>query len=116
MMARKRLWSRGFVTFLAYNLYGRICCPIDQFGYNHLVNKIGSAIAMPDLSTDEEALSKEFDVLAARAGLPVLDGRKAALLQNYKDLKRMTALMRQPRTAANEPAGTYSILSVTRSI
>jgi hypothetical protein len=28
----------------------------------------------------------------------------------------MTALMRQPRTAADEPAGSYSILSVTRSI
>ena len=36
--------------------------------------------------------------------------------QGYKDLKRMTALMRQPRTAANEPTGAYSILSVTRSI
>ena len=71
---------------------------------------------MADSSTDDQALSKEFDVLAARAGLPVLDGRKAALLQNYKDLKRMTALMRQPRTAASEPAGTYSLLTITRSI
>jgi len=28
----------------------------------------------------------------------------------------MTALLRQPRTAADEPAGTYSILSVTRGL
>jgi hypothetical protein len=79
-------------------------------------NKIGSALTMPDPSTDDQALAVEFDVLAARAGFPVIDGRKPALLQGYKDLKRMTALMRQPRTAANEPAGAYSILSVTRSI
>jgi hypothetical protein len=38
------------------------------------------------------------------------------LLQGYKDLKRMTALLRRPRTAADEPAGAYAILSVTRSI
>jgi hypothetical protein len=71
---------------------------------------------MPDTSTDDSALAVEFDVLARRAGLSVPDDRKAALLKGYKDLKRMTALLRQPRTAAEEPAGTYSILSVTRSI
>lgn len=70
---------------------------------------------MADLSSDDPALATEFDVLAKRAGFPVLEGRKAALLLGYKDLKRMTALMRQPRTAAAEPAGAYSILSVTRS-
>ena len=32
---------------------------------------------------------------------------RPALLKGFKDLKRMTALMRQPRTAADEPAGTY---------
>jgi hypothetical protein len=71
---------------------------------------------MADSSSDDQALTAEFDVLATRAGLPILAGRKPALLQNYKDLKRMTALMRQPRTAADEPAGAYSILSVTRSV
>ena len=71
---------------------------------------------MPDLSSDDQALATEFDVLAKRADFPVIAARKPALLQGYKDLKRMTALMRQPRTAANEPAGAYSILSVTRSI
>jgi hypothetical protein len=71
---------------------------------------------MPDTSTDDQALTAEFDVLAKRAGLPVADVHKPALLQGYKDLKRMTALMRQPRTAANEPAGAYAILTVTRSV
>lgn len=71
---------------------------------------------MADSSIDDPSLTAEFDVLAARAGLPVIAAHKAALLQGYKDLKRMTALMRQPRTAADEPAGTYSILSVTRSV
>ena len=71
---------------------------------------------MPDDVTDEQALSAEFDVLARRAGLTILEARKPAMLAGYKDLKRMTALMRQPRTAANEPAGAYAILSVTRSV
>jgi hypothetical protein len=71
---------------------------------------------MQDSSTDDQALAAEFDVLARRAGLPVAEAHRASLLQGYKDLKRMTALMRQPRTAANEPAGAYSMLSVTRSI
>jgi hypothetical protein len=71
---------------------------------------------MADSASDDHALTAEFDVLARRAGLPILAGRKPALLQGYKDLKRMTALMRQPRTAADEPAGAYAILSVTRSV
>ncbi len=71
---------------------------------------------MPDLSTDDQALAIEFDVLAKRAGFPVIGVHRPVLLQGYKDLKRMTALMRQTRTAANEPAGAYSILSITRSV
>lgn len=71
---------------------------------------------MPDTTPDDPALAAEFDILAKRAGLAVPEARKAALLRNFKDLKRMTALMRQPRTAADEPAGAYSVLSVTRSV
>ena len=33
-----------------------------------------------------------------------------------QDLKKMAALMRQPRTAADEPAGTYVIQTITRSL
>lgn len=71
---------------------------------------------MPDNATDEQALVTEFDVLARRAGLDIPENRKEAMLKGFKDLKRMTALLRQPRTAADEPAGTYSIQTVTRSV
>ena len=71
---------------------------------------------MSDDSTSDDGLLAEFEVFAKRAGLNVPEARKPAMLLGYKDLKRMTALMRQPRTAADEPAGTYSILSITRSV
>jgi hypothetical protein len=69
-----------------------------------------------DSSEVDAALEAEFDILAKRAGLAVPADRRPAMLRSFKDLKRMTALMRQPRTAADEPAGTYSILTVTRSV
>jgi hypothetical protein len=71
---------------------------------------------MPETAADEQALVAEFDVLAKRAGLTIPEDRKPAMLKGFADLKRMTALMRQPRTAADEPAGTYSIQTVTRSV
>jgi hypothetical protein len=71
---------------------------------------------MSETPSDDQALSAEFDILAKRAGLEISESRKPALLKGYKDLKRMTALMRQPRTAADEPAGTYVIQTVTRSL
>jgi hypothetical protein len=71
---------------------------------------------MPDDVTEEQALDAEFDVFAKRAGLTIPEDRRPALIKGFKDLKRMTALMRQPRTAADEPAGAYAILSITRSV
>jgi hypothetical protein len=65
---------------------------------------------------DDEALALEFDVFARRAGLEIPADRRPALFTGFKDLRRMVALLRQPRTAAAEPAGTYSILSVTRGL
>jgi hypothetical protein len=78
--------------------------------------KIRSTWPMSDNPADDQALTAEFDVLAKRAGLEVPANRKPAMLKGFKDLKRMTALMRQPRTAADEPAGTYVIQTVTRSL
>ena len=66
-------------------------------------------------TTNDSDLAAEFDMLAKRAGLIIPDDRKAAMLAGYKDLKRMTVLMRQPRTAADEPAAAYSLHSITRS-
>ena len=65
---------------------------------------------------DDGALTVEFDVFAKRAGLDIPADRRPALFAGFKDLRRMVALMRQPRTAADEPAGTFSILSVTRGL
>jgi len=64
----------------------------------------------------DEALALEFDVFARRAGLDIPADRRAGVFAGFKDLRRMLALMRQPRTAAHEPAGTYSILSVKRGL
>lgn len=65
---------------------------------------------------DDTALMQEFDVFAARAGLTIPAERKATLFLGFKDLRKMLGLIRQPRTAAAEPAGTYSIDTVTRSV
>jgi hypothetical protein len=65
--------------------------------------------------TSEQALNAEFEVLTERAGLDIPESRKPALLQGFKELKKMTALMHRPLTAANEPAGTYDIRTVTRN-
>jgi hypothetical protein len=70
---------------------------------------------MTDLP-DDDALSREFDMLAARAGLVIPEGRRPGLLAGFKDMRRMLVLLRQPRTAANEPASTFSIDTVTRSL
>jgi hypothetical protein len=70
---------------------------------------------MSDDVTDDQALNAEFDVLAKRAGLTIPEDRRPAMLAGFKELRRLTALTRQPRTAAAEPAGAYAILSVTRS-
>jgi len=71
---------------------------------------------MSESPADDQALAAEFDVLAKRAGLEIPENRRPALLKGFKDLKKMTALMRQPRTAADEPAGTYVIETITRSL
>jgi len=71
---------------------------------------------MSETSTDDQALAAEFDSLAKRAGLDIPESRKPVMLKGFKDMKRMTALMRQPRTAADEPAGTYVIETVIRSV
>ena len=65
---------------------------------------------------DDAALALEFDVFAKRAGLEIPEDRRATVFAGFKELRHMLALLRQPRTAAAEPAGTYSILSVTRGI
>jgi hypothetical protein len=64
---------------------------------------------------DDTALEREFDMLMAKAGAVVPTDRKAAIVAGYRDMKRMAALLRQPRTAADEPSNVYSLKSFARS-
>lgn len=64
----------------------------------------------------DAALMAEMEMLARYAGLDIPGERKAMLLEGFKDLRRMQALLRQPRDATHEPASTYSILGVTRGL
>jgi len=67
----------------------------------------------------DACLSQGFHAFEPNTGFRWTDGDAAvpsALFAGFKDLRRMVALMRQPRTAADEPAGTFSILSVTRGL
>ncbi len=70
---------------------------------------------MPD-TPDDAQLNQEFDVLARRAGLDIPADRRAALFAGFKDLRGMLALLRQPRDATHEPAATYALDTVTRSL
>ena len=63
---------------------------------------------------DDAALEREFDLLMAKAGARVPAERKAGIVAGYKDMKRMAALLRQPRTAADEPSNTYSLVGFLR--
>ena len=65
--------------------------------------------------TDDELL-QEMDVLAKRGGLEIPPDRKAMMIEGYKELAKMRTLLRQPRTAADEPASTYSLLTITRGL
>jgi hypothetical protein len=69
------------------------------------------------VSTDDGdvALEREFDMLMAKAGANVPAGRKAGVIAGYKDMKRLAALLRQPRSAANEPSNVYSLAGLVRS-
>jgi hypothetical protein len=64
---------------------------------------------------DDKALEHEFDILMAKAGASVPVERKAGVLAGYRDMKRMTALVRQPRCAADEPSNIYSLKGFMRS-
>jgi thymidylate kinase len=60
------------------------------------------------------APADEFDMLMARSGISVPPDRRAGAAGGYEELKRMTALLRQARTAASEPAHTFSLREIVR--
>jgi hypothetical protein len=57
----------------------------------------------------EYALERELDMLLAKAGAVVPADRKAGIVAGYRDIKRLTALLRQPRTADAEPSNVFSL-------
>ncbi len=65
--------------------------------------------------TDAE-LAVEFDVFAKRAGLDIPADRRELVFAGFKDMRAMLELLRQPRTAAHEPAGFFDIRSVNRGL
>lgn len=62
----------------------------------------------------EALLRQEVEVNLARAGVVVPADRMEAVFAGYKDLKRLCALLRQPRTAAAEPANTFSLVTLMK--
>jgi hypothetical protein len=64
---------------------------------------------------DDTGVEREFDMLMAKAGANVPADRKAGVVAGYKDMKAMAKLLRQPRTAADEPANTDDLTSFLRS-
>jgi hypothetical protein len=68
------------------------------------------------MSTEERrALEAEFDALAARIGAIVPPDRKAGVIACCEELRRMTSLVRGPRSPAVEPANVYSLKPGARS-
>jgi hypothetical protein len=55
------------------------------------------------------AIEQEFDMLMTKAGVELPADRRAGVIAGYKDMKRMAALLRQRRTAADEPSNIYSL-------
>lgn len=62
------------------------------------------------MSTENRrSLEQEFDALTARIGAIVPADRKAGVIACCEELRRMTALVHGPRSAAVEPANVYSL-------
>ena len=60
-----------------------------------------------------DALTAEFDLLAAKAGLDIPPDRREALLLGYADMKRIAQLLRTTNlTAADEPANIYTFANI----
>ena len=62
-----------------------------------------------------EGLERELDMLLAKAGANVPPHLKAGILAGYQDMKRMVAVVRQPRVAASEPSNVFSLTGFARS-
>ena len=75
---------------------------------------IGEHMPGDQTAAAEEDLAAECEALARRAGIDILEDRKAAMLASYRDYRAMTALLHAPRAAAVESASVFSIESIKR--
>lgn len=66
------------------------------------------------LEQDEDNILREFDALASRAQLQIPDDRRAGLLNGYRELRHMVALLRIDLTPDLEPASTFDIAAVAK--
>jgi hypothetical protein len=63
---------------------------------------------MPDIPT-KDALSAEFDMLMARAGLTVPEARRATVLAAYADLRSQIALLHDRYGPEHEPSNVFRL-------
>lgn len=63
----------------------------------------------------QDPIQQEFAALAARAGLPIPDGRLAGMAAQHAELMAMAASLRaMGLTPADEPANPYSFAPILR--
>ena len=66
--------------------------------------------------SDTEMLGAEFDLLAAKAGLTIPADRRAAMLDIYKELRRMGEVLKAADLGpTDEPANIYTFDPILRS-
>ncbi len=56
-----------------------------------------------------DAVSAEFDMLMARAGLTIPEARRAAMLSAYADLRAQIALLHGRYGPAHEPSNVFRL-------
>ncbi len=61
------------------------------------------------MSAEHDRLAREFDLLMTSSGVVVPAERRSGAVAVFRDLKRMTLLLRQPRSAASEPSNVYRL-------
>ena len=71
-----------------------------------------SAVSMDD---NDAAIEQELDMLMAKAGVELPAERRAGVIAGYKDMKRVAALLRQSRTAADETSNIFRLTGFMQS-
>ncbi len=99
-MRVRRICRPATRSALAFNRYGPL--------------NFANEEALVALSQDEDEIVREFDALASRAQLQIPDDRRAGLLNGYRELRHMVALLRHDLTPDLEPASTFDIAAVSK--